>query len=173
MTSERNINKEPQSLPLALRNARRKAGMTQAGLAVAVGCAQSAVSMMEKGRTDALARDKLEEIARKLDVDLSAYSIEQKSRHVTGFAFCPNYECPSNRAYLAGNDVFFWPEDGLMILPDAVYCRYCGEVLVRNCCVCGRPAAEGACCRHCGNAYIQPDPAAVTRFTQKLIKSIP
>ena len=53
-----------------LRKARIAAGLTQAALAGQVGCTQSAVSMMEAGRPEALSRESLEKLAKVLNVTL-------------------------------------------------------------------------------------------------------
>jgi HTH-type transcriptional regulator / antitoxin HipB len=140
-----------------LREARRAKGLTQAELAQRVDCQQSAISMMESGRTTALARETLERIAVALGVALeSAVSAPVASAAVAslGRAFCTAPECPSNIPFVVDGVLVFWPRP--QPAPGGRHCVYCGEVLASVCGQCGAPAAAGACCRECGASFVPP-----------------
>lgn len=150
-------------LPLhrQLRDARRTAGLTQAALAARVGCMQSAVSMMESGRMDALARPTLEKIAEILGVALPG--ADERGGTVgtlppSGARFCPNSECPSNYPYLVGGDLLFLPRP---VAAAGAHCPLCGEVLASECVACGKAVLpHAACCSACGRPHVEPPPAA-------------
>jgi len=67
-----------------LREARRSKGLTQAELAQRVACQQSAISMMESGRTTALARETLVRIAAELGDDAANHGGDAKRAHRAG-----------------------------------------------------------------------------------------
>lgn len=151
-------------LALRLRDARRTKRLSQAALAKAAGCTQSAVSMMELGRPDAVSRETLRRLAILLDITLDVADEVQPDtvapRLVPTRVCCPQAECPSNIPFAAGNTVVFWPrpqQSG----HDGSYCAYCGEVLLNACPVCGRPLGEGGHCCGCGSAYVNPPAASV------------
>lgn len=143
-----------------LRASRRRAGWTQAALATRAGCMQSAISMMESGRMDALARPTLEKIAELLGVPLAPEPgpggrVETLPR--AGTRFCPNPECPSNFPYVVGSDVLFRPR---ACDAEGAHCPLCGEVLTSECPACATPAAPlAACCTHCGQPLVAAPPA--------------
>ena len=140
-----------------LREARREKGLTQAQLAQRVGCQQSAVSMMEAGRSTALARETLVRIAAELGVVLESAEdvpVAVAAAPVPGRAFCPDPECPSNVPFAVNGALLFWPRP--QPVPGGRHCACCGEVLVSACTRCGSPAGAGACCRDCGTAFVLP-----------------
>lgn len=144
-----------RTLPLhkRLALARRAKGMAQSALAREAGCAQAAISMMENGKPDAIAKETMARIASILGVEIddaapaAVAPVRQGAR-----AICPNPECPSNVPYIVGGSVAIWP--GRQPSPDAKYCAFCGEVLERACPVCGAPLGEGAFCGQCGAAHV-------------------
>ena len=151
------------SLPLhrRLRDARRARGLTQSALAEQAGCKQSALSLMESGRMEALARGTVEKIAAILEVSLDPASAPAPSAPAAppaGRAFCPNGGCPSNVPLVVDGELVFWPRR--QPAPGWRHCVFCGEVLERNCRQCGAPVAEGAFCAECGTAHVAPPPAA-------------
>ena len=146
-------------LALRLRDARRARRLSQAALAKEAGCTQSAVSMMELGRPDAVSRETLRKLAALLDITLEVPDEVHPGTtapHVSSERVCcPQAECPSNVPFAAGNAVVFWPR------PQPAgrggpYCGYCGEVVLAACPVCGRAMDEGGYCRGCGAAYVNP-----------------
>jgi len=154
---------DPTSLPLhrRLRDARRAQGLTQSALAAQAGCKQSALSMMESGRMEALARGTIEKIAAVLDVPLdpeTAPAAAAAAAPASGRAFCPNGECPSNVPFAVDGEILFWPRR--QPSPGGRHCAYCGEVLERQCRTCGAPVTDGACCPQCGTAHVPPPPSA-------------
>lgn len=142
---------------LKLRSARRARGLTQAQLAQQVGCQQSAVSMMEAGRTTALARETLERIAAQLGVALES-GVPTPAAAVAapslGCAHCTDPECPSNIPFVVGGTLVFWPRP--QPVAGGRHCVYCGEVLASACGTCGASAGTGACCRACGAPFVPP-----------------
>ncbi len=146
---------------LQLRDARRAKGLTQAQLAQRVGCQQSAVSMMEAGRTTALARETLVQIAAELGVTLASAASTSATPVTTpslGRAFCTDPECPSNVPFVVSGALLFWPRP--QPVPGGRHCSFCGEVLANVCGKCGASAGAGACCKDCGAAFVPP-PATV------------
>jgi transcriptional regulator with XRE-family HTH domain len=152
----------PPPLHRRLRDARRARGITQSSLARQVGCRQSAVSMLESGRMEAVARPTLEKIAKLLDVPLDAGAAAEAPSPppapARGRGYCPNGDCPANVPFAVGGELIFWPRrqpaDG------GRHCVWCGEVLESACRQCGAPVTEGACCPACGAPRIPP-PAGV------------
>ncbi len=153
-----------EDLPLhrRLRAARRARGMTQSDLAAQAGCKQSAVSMLESGRMEALARPTVEKIAALLGVELgpaeSAAAPPAAVVSPAGRACCPNGDCPSNVPFVVGGEAVFWPRR--QPAGGGRHCAYCGEVLESRCRRCGAPISEGACCSVCGTPRVLPPPAA-------------
>jgi transcriptional regulator with XRE-family HTH domain len=146
------------ALARRLRDARRGRGLTQADLARQVGCRQSAVSMMERGRSDALSRENLGRLAALLGVTLDV-GADGNGAAPAGRAYCPQAGCPANVPYAVEGEVLFWPS-GPQPAPGARCCAHCGEVLARNCPSCGAPASAGACCTACGAPYVAAPPEA-------------
>jgi len=141
------------------REARRRAGLTQAALAARVGCMQSAVSMMESGQWSAISRPTLEKIAEILGVSLPAAGSRFADAPLAApphLKFCPNAECPSNIPYRVGEEIFLLPR---VSTGGERYCTLCGEVLASACASCGgRVLPFAACCGGCGEPYV-PAPA--------------
>ncbi len=157
------MGKLTPELALRLRDARRAKGLSQAALARTAGCTQSAVSMMELGRPDAVSRETLGKLAALLDVPLAAPDEVPAPgvppRGAAGRVCCPRAECPSNVPLAAGNDILFWPRRQPAGHAGR-YCAYCGEVLLAACPECGAPLGEGGHCGACGAAYVNPPTVA-------------
>ena len=142
-----------------LRDARRVKGLSQVALAHEAGCTQSAVSMMELGRPDAVSRETLRKIGALLDVvvgdpDETTPAGGGLATRI-GRACCPQAECPTNIPFAVNGAVIFQPQPQ----PTGTagrYCALCGEVLLTSCPVCGRPVGTGGHCRDCGAAYVNP-----------------
>jgi len=150
MTSEGTEN-----IHRTLRRARIEAGITQAGLAAQVGCTQSAVSMMEAGRAEALSKESLVKLAGILKVDLpeSAPAPSVAMPSGAGVPVCSNFNCPSNMPYLVGDEVYFMP---LGNVGGGTHCVFCGELLTRKCPHCGVPVVTpGGCCALCGGVMVE------------------
>ena len=140
----------------ALRKARIAAGMTQAALAARVGCTQSAVSMMESGRREAISKESLEKLAGILGVKLPDNAQDSPPvspvSAVGALIFCPNCNCPSNIPYLVGGEVFFMPRGNV---GHGRHCVLCGELLSTTCPECSAPiSVAGGCCGSCGAAIV-------------------
>jgi transcriptional regulator with XRE-family HTH domain len=140
-----------------LARARREKGMTQSALAEAVGCKQSAISMLEAGQAGKLSRESVEKAARLLGVELPKDSGEAgpsagPSPAAQGRGYCPNALCPSNVPYLVDGRLLFWPRR--QPEPAGPRCAWCGEVLETHCPECGAAASDGACCTACGKPRV-------------------
>ena len=140
-----------------LAQARRDKGMTQSALAQAVGCKQSAISMLESGQPEKLSQDSVEKIASLLGVALETPGANPNSEpRALSFAeargYCPNAACHANIPYVAQGELLFWPR--LQPLSGGRHCVFCGDLLESRCPQCGAPVAEGACCPACGEARV-------------------
>jgi len=138
-----------------LRDARREKGLTQSALASDAGCTQSAISMLEQGRTDAVNSETLEKIAGLLGIPLpDSAAVPATATAAASRAerrFCPQADCFSNAPFVVNGDLLFWPRAQNN---DATRCVYCGEVLESRCPHCGAATAEGACCGCCGKPLV-------------------
>jgi len=142
-----------------LARARREKGMTQSALAQAVGCKQSAISMLESGQPEKLSQEAIAKIASLLEVALESPALHSSvlcppsSPSFPAPVYCPDAACPSNVPYTVAGELLFWPRPQ----PAAAggkHCAYCGEVLERRCPHCGAALTEGACCHTCGGAKV-------------------
>jgi transcriptional regulator with XRE-family HTH domain len=150
-----------QSINEMLKTARRAKGLTQSGLASAVGCKQSAISMFEAGRSDALSSQAVVRIAEVLGIDITPLLASSRSQ-IQGPAerrilkYCPMDECPSNVPYAIQGRLIFKPS--MVEEPaDAVSrCRYCGEIMEERCpsAQCGAELSESSSCPKCGALYV-------------------
>lgn len=136
-----------------LARARRDKGLTQSALAQAVGCKQSAVSMLECGQPAKLSQEAVDKIAAVLGVALEpvseAAAVPAAALSLAGRqGYCPSAACPSNVPYAVTGELLFWPR------PQAAAagrrCVFCGEVLETRCPQCGAAVTDGACCGVCG-----------------------
>ena len=146
----------PRTFLTALRRGRLAAGLTQRELAEKVGCKQSALSMLEGGRPAAVSRETLAKIAHAVGVALpegtspaaAAAAAAAAAFPPAGFAFCPDFECPTNMPYFAGTELLLLP---LGTAGAGRHCAACGELLARACPACGAPVRRGGgCCTACG-----------------------
>jgi DNA-binding XRE family transcriptional regulator len=150
-----------------LAKARREKGMTQSALAEAVGCKQSAISMLEAGHSAKVAQETVGRIAALLDVPMpqpphsqlptadcqlpTADCLPPAAPH----AFCPSALCHSNVPYVADGVLLFWPRPQPDGAEGGTRCTVCGELLERRCPHCGAAVrAAGACCPACGGARV-------------------
>ena len=144
-----------KELYLRLKVARRACGMSQTELAKAVDCKQSAISMMERGRPDALSHEKLRAIAKVLGLDLlDSMVVDAIDRGEFLLKICPIPDCPSNLPYVVSGQLMFLPQPVRALATSVTRCVYCGEILESTCSTCGNAIRPGACCDSCGNAYI-------------------
>ncbi|NLB68067.1 MAG: helix-turn-helix transcriptional regulator, partial [Lentisphaerae bacterium] len=127
----------PEELHKILRKARIGAGLTQASLANKGGCTQSAISMMEAGRREAISRESLVKLADLLGVELpdseKTDTYETEFFPVTGIAVCGNFNCLSNMPYLVGDEIYFYP---LGMAGHGKHCVICGELIMCKCQTC-------------------------------------
>ena len=142
-----------------IRAARRAKPLTQAALAEAAGCTQSAVSMFEAGRSDALSAEAVERIAGILGIEAGLAAKVAKasvSSRPPTLKFCPADECPANVPYVVQGRLIFKPAmvEGDNEVPGR--CRYCGEPLQDRCSNkdCGAGVCDGSYCVACGTPYV-------------------
>lgn len=149
----------------AFRRARRERGLTQSAVAEAIGATQSAVSMFESGRPDALADDKILSMASLLGLDVESTTRAAGAVTAVGtriHKYCPAHDCPSHVAYVSAGRAC------LMVIPvtalpgESTRCALCGEVLESHCPnpECTAPVGPGAFCVRCGTAYVSAPPDA-------------
>ena len=143
-----------------LARARRDKGMTQSALAQAVGCQQSAISMLEAGQPTKIAQETVEKIAALLEVALApdeqvtaGASNADWGMLAQAICFCPNAQCYSNLPYLIGTELLFWPRASAH--RDEKRCLICGEMLEQSCPHCAQAVHQrAACCNACGGALV-------------------
>lgn len=139
-----------------LSEARRSHGMTQSALAKEADCKQSAISMMERGREDALAWSKIEAIAKIFDINIEAFAPKQpplSTCHSPLSTFCPIFDCPANMPYVVNGKLYVLPRSKNSDTDK--HCAYCGELLENSCPECGANITEqSACCQDCGTPYV-------------------
>lgn len=148
---------------IAIRKARLDAKLTQAQLAEKIGCKQTSVCQYEQGASQILSREKVEQMAKVLGVDLTAYREggEHEVAHSAGRVLkaCFSNKCISNRPYYIGDDIYYMPA---MVASHSgevnTHCDSCPEWL-DDCCPngdCNAPLLQGAFCRKCGEPYVPP-----------------
>ena len=136
--------------------------MTQSAVAEAVGCKQSALSMLEAGQSIKVAQETVEKIAGLLGVPLPVSEsaslpslISFPAASVLLHAFCPNALCFSNIPYMMDGRLLFWPRPQPGRVAGDTHCTVCGELLERNCPHCKTALrSDGACCPVCGGARV-------------------
>jgi len=147
---------------LKIREARRRAKLSQSVLAEEVGCKQSALSMFEQGDGTKLNDAIVDKLAKRFGIDLTApveetpkpaESLRLVTEPATGF--CPNPHCPSNRSYEVDGRTFYRPDRASADPVGGKFCALCGEILEKRCPNCGAPVHEGAVCSHCGEPYVR------------------
>ena len=142
-----------------LKEARRAAKLSQSVVAADIGCKQSALSMFEQGDGTKLNDGVIRKLAEKFGVSLEesvpvsmvagASTVVSASR-----GFCPNPNCPSNRAYEVDARTLLRPERSVADPVCGKFCAVCGEILEKRCPNCGAPVHDGAICTFCGEPYI-------------------
>ena len=142
-----------------LWQARRRRRLTQSELAGRVNCSQSAISMFESGRADALSQEKVALMADILGVDIKSSAAEEGLRvHVEErtLKYCPVDDCPSNLPYVSRGQLCYHPTMIEAAALEKTCCRDCGEFLEARCpnAACGAPVSEGSFCTRCGAAYV-------------------
>ncbi len=145
------------SIHKLFRNTRRNRGMTQSSLAAEAGCTQSAVSMFEAGRSEALSQEKIRAIADILELDISQFSAAPPP--VSGdtcLKFCPIDECPANIPYAVRGELCFKPRLTRAATGRPTRCGDCGEVLEERCPNpdCSASVCPASFCPNCGTAYV-------------------
>lgn len=154
----------PESAVEALRQARRARGLTQAELALAVDCAQSGVSRLEAGNLNALADDKIRQLADflgiKIDLRAPAKGLQLVSNPTRRlFQHCASPWCPSCLPFTIHGVLHLWP--ALQPLtPDhpSNRCTFCGEPMKNRCLKCAHGVDEpGAFCNQCGESRVRLD----------------
>ena len=167
----KNLNTE---ICLKLKDARRKAGLSQSEVAAEVGCKQNALSMFEQGQPTKLNDEVVEKLAKKFGVELKEADVDAhggasatggnyllhstlNTQHSTLGplrGFCPNPGCPSNHAFVVDGRTLYLPNREEADPVCGKFCAYCGEILEKRCPNCGASVHAGAICTHCGQPYL-------------------
>ena len=143
-----------------IKEARRKAKISQEELAAEVGCRQSAISMFEQGDGTKLNDEVIAKLSAKFGIEISTGGSDLEpvaarplvmSPHT---AFCPNPGCPSNVKYQVEGRLLAKPDRAAADPAGGRFCAVCGELLVRRCPNCGAEVHEGAVCTFCGEPYV-------------------
>ncbi len=131
-----------------LKAERQKQGFSQKKLAEAAACSPSALCMFEKGKTDALSPERLNQLCEVLGLEEGALIASAAKR------FCCNEFCPSHTLYRLGNgQTVLQP----IAVEDAAgaFCCWCGNEYSSSCDFCGAAfSGSGAFCPECGSAYV-------------------
>ena len=151
---------------LKIKEARRKAKLSQSVVAAEVGCKQSALSMFEQGDGTKLNDEVVSKLAEKFGISLtekktpvseqpvSVPLVLAPTASVSVHGFCPNAHCPSNKLYEVDGRTFALPNRLTADPVGGKFCALCGEVLEKRCPNCGAPVHDGAICSLCGDAYV-------------------
>lgn len=147
-----------------VREARKKAGLSQSALAREVGCKQSALCAFELGDGTKLNDSVVEALCKKFGVELPKAGAASESAAAAPFTppasalaakgFCPNPHCPSHHAYEVEGRRLLRPDRAAQDPAGGKFCAVCGEVLEKRCPNCGAPLHEGAVCTFCGEPYV-------------------
>lgn len=145
-----------------VKEARRKAGLSQSVLAKEVGCKQSALSGFEQGDGTKLNDEAVRKLSERFGIPIEEETASQEhvpavsysSSHAAVRGFCPNLHCPSNHAYQVEDRNLLRPEREECDPAFGKFCVVCGEVLEKKCPNCGAPLNPGAFCTICGEPYI-------------------
>jgi len=154
------MSEELRQIFEAVRQKRKEKGFTQSQLAKEAGCTQSAISMFEAGRSDALAGKTVQRIGEILGIDLSSLSQASSGgpAQVEGSVkYCPVDECLSNVPYVVRGRLCFMPAMWETVSGETT-CRFCGELLESECPneECRAPLVKGSFCPACGSPYVSP-----------------
>ena len=152
-----------QPFHLQVRAARRAAHWSQTELAERAGCRQSQLSAFEAGVRGKVSRETIIKFAELLGLgkpdESAATAVARSGAVFAALARCPDFSCPSNLPYFAGDRLLFLP---LGTAGAGTHCAICGEVLVRACPHCGESIlAHGGCCGSCGLPLVEIPEGAV------------
>jgi len=140
-----------------LRKRRIELGLSQQALGRKLGMPQSQISAAENGRFREIGQERLIKLSACLGVpsdDVSGLSEDVK----LAMGMCSNPDCLTHDL-VSG----FGPGEGMVIVPHLievpdrglVYCRACGDLVVRECEHCGLPLDPGIHCGNCGTARFE------------------
>ena len=158
------INLSPE-ICQKIKDARRAKKLSQDVVAAEVGCKQSALSMFERGDGTKLNEAVIKRLADKFGVSLTAAAdggdvarpvpvAFPPAGEIRSRGFCPNPNCPTNRAYSVDGRTYLLPDRSAADPVGGRFCAHCGEVLAKRCPNCGAPVHDGAICSLCGDPYI-------------------
>jgi hypothetical protein len=112
--------------------------------------------MFESGRDHALSRETLSALAEVLHIEILPEPSHEPAGQV--LKYCPIADCPSNIPFVVGGQLCFKPSPVQEPAAARGHCPYCGELFESACPNpdCNAPVCAGACCWHCGEAYVAP-----------------
>ena len=148
------------SICFKIKEARRRAGLSQSVLANEVGCKQAALSMFEQGDGTKLNEDVVKALAEKFSISLEEEKLPPppppQSTFITSTerGFCPNSACPSHHRYEVEGRILLKIDRAATDPVGGKYCAICGEILEKRCPNCGALVHDGAVCSICGSPYV-------------------
>ena len=142
-----------------VRDARKKAGISQSALAAEIGCKQPALSMFEQGDGTKLNDEAIGKLLKKFDIKAEMVNEGETASaaihaDLKDKGYCPNPHCPSHHAYTVEGRRLLRPDREAEDPAGGRFCAICGEVLERKCPNCGGELHDGAICTFCGNPYV-------------------
>lgn len=143
---------DPITAGRLVRSHRRRKGLTQADTARATGATQSQISFYEAGRTGVLSKERIEALAKLLEID-AASLLEVRQSAPPTVSYCGNWDCPSNDPYVSKAGLIFRPR--FTSTPPSM-CLWCGEPLQQHCSNCSSAIVpRGMNCGTCGDPYVE------------------
>jgi len=147
--------------PERVLRSRKLRGLTQAQLAELIDGQQSAISMYEHGRLEALSPEKLEILSAVLELDKLPDAAGEESRRYPILACCIYEFCPTNMPLLRDKEILYKPTPVWVRDSSHRHCIFCGKELRLCCHKCGADFQEGACfCAQCGSPIVRADTPA-------------
>ncbi len=138
-----------------MRKRRHEKHFSQSELAARVGCSQSAISNVERGKLSSISEEKL--IALCHELGLTAPPVVE-GRWVLGF--CGNPDCPLGWREVINGTLAIQPPMFRIEEDEMRFCKACGKPLLLTCQenACNTPPQEGASfCIKCGAALVKTE----------------
>ncbi|MCK5801694.1 MAG: hypothetical protein KAI66_02630 [Lentisphaeria bacterium] len=154
-----------------LAAARKPVSMRETALRF--GISHTALGRLEKDDLWVVGPDKLDEIARAMDVPLPEGHCEKRNqrRSVKVLAYCTNPQCRGAFVRVSsGGEVRVDPKEFKLSMKrmadDKAFCGRCGFPLAHTCRdeTCGKPFASGGFCTWCGKRFVFMDGSSAKTF---------
>jgi transcriptional regulator with XRE-family HTH domain len=135
-----------------VRKRRQERHLSQSELSTRLGCSQTAISNVEKGKLGVLSETKLNALCEELGLTAPAAIFPRSV-----LAFCGNPDCPLGWREVVNGTLAIQPAMFRIETDDMRFCKACGKPLLTTCQEggCIAPPQEGACfCTKCGAALV-------------------